>query len=44
LKIFRDHERTGQVLGSGAFQQRLEQELGRVLRRQKPGPKKGSKR
>jgi putative transposase len=44
LKVFREHERTGRVLGSEEFQQRLEKELGRVLRRQKPGPKKGSKR
>jgi len=44
LKEFREHERTGRVLGDEAFQQRLEQELGRVLRRQKPGPQKASKR
>jgi putative transposase len=44
LKAFREHERTGRVLGSEVFQQRLEKQLGRVLRRQKPGPKKRSKR
>jgi putative transposase len=44
LKVFREHGRTGRVLGSEEFQERLEKKLGRVLRRQKPGPKKGSKR
>jgi len=44
LKVFREHERTGRVLGSDVFQERLEKELGRVLRRQKPGPKKRAKR
>jgi putative transposase len=40
LELFRRHERTGRVLGEDDFQQRLEKKLGRVLRRQKPGPKK----
>jgi putative transposase len=40
LKVFREHERTGRVLGDDGFQKRLEKKLGRVLRRQKPGPKK----
>jgi putative transposase len=40
LKQFREHERTGRVLGEEAFQKRLEKKLGRVLRRQKPGPKR----
>jgi putative transposase len=40
LKQFREHERTGRVLGDDDFQKRLEKKLGRVLRRQKPGPKK----
>jgi len=40
LKRFREHERTGRVLGDDDFQKRLEKKLGRVLRRQKPGPKK----
>jgi putative transposase len=40
LKLFREHERTGRVLGEEAFQKRLEKKLGRVLRRLKPGPKK----
>ena len=44
LKEFREHERTGRVLGDDDFQKRLEKKLGRVLRRQKPGPKKVSKR
>ncbi|HUT93401.1 MAG TPA: transposase [Thermoguttaceae bacterium] len=44
LKAFRQHERTGRVLGDEEFQKRLEKRLGRVLRRQKPGPKKASKR
>lgn len=44
LREFREHERTGRVLGDEQFQERLEQELGRLLRRQKPGPKKASKR
>ena len=42
LKEFREHERTGRVLGDDDFQKRLEKKLGRVLRRQKPGPKKVS--
>ena len=42
LKEFRAHERTGRVLGDDDFQKRLEKKLGRVLRRQKPGPKKVS--
>ena len=44
LRDFGEHERTGRVLGSEEFQQRLERQLGRVLRRQKPGPKKAPKR
>ena len=43
LKEFREHERTGRVLGDDAFQKRLEKNLGRLLRRQKPGPKKVAK-
>jgi putative transposase len=44
LKRFRAHERTGRVLGEDDFLKRLEKKLGRVLRRQKPGPKKSSNR
>ena len=40
LKEFREHERTGRALGDDDFQKRLEKNLGRVLRRQKPGPKR----
>ena len=40
LKQFREHERTGRVLGDEDFQKRLEKKLGRLLRRQKPGPKR----
>lgn len=38
-RIFRAHESTGRPLGSPAFVSRLEKRLGRVLARQKPGPK-----
>jgi putative transposase len=44
LKRFRAHERTGRVLGDDDFLKRLEKQLGRVLRRQKPGPKQSSNR
>jgi putative transposase len=43
LREFRQHERTGRALGDDAFQKRLERKLGRVLRRQKPGPKPNNK-
>jgi putative transposase len=39
LKQFREHERTGRGLGSEEFPERLEKQLGRLLRRQKPRPK-----
>ncbi len=42
IRMFREHERTGRVLGDDDFQARLEKQLGRVLRRQKPGPKKAT--
>ena len=35
-------KRTGRVLGGGDFQKRLEKKLGRVLRRQEPGPKRAA--
>jgi putative transposase len=41
--MHREHERTGRVLGDDDFQKRLEKKLGRILRRQKPGPKKMDK-
>jgi len=43
IRTFREHERTGRALGDDRFQKRLEKKLGRVLRRQKPGPKKVAK-
>src|SRR5262245_20466040 len=39
LSTLRRHERTGRPLGDAHFVGRLERALGRVLRRQKPGPK-----
>jgi len=44
IKAFCEHERTGRPLGEENFQKRLEKKLGRVLRRQKPGPKKPGRR
>jgi putative transposase len=35
----RRHERTGRPLGDDGFVEGLEEALGRVLRRQTPGPK-----
>ncbi|MCP4653581.1 MAG: transposase [Candidatus Omnitrophica bacterium] len=40
VKIFQTHERTGRPLGNRPFLSRVEQILGRDLKRQKPGPKK----
>jgi putative transposase len=40
MKLFRAHESTGRALGDEKFQKRLEKKLGRVLLRQKPGPKR----
>ncbi len=42
LKQFHAHERTGRAMGDDEFLKRLEKNLGRVLRRQKRGPKKSS--
>jgi putative transposase len=39
LKALRAHERTGRPLGDESFLAQLEKKLGRILRRQKPGPK-----
>ncbi len=39
LKALRAYERTGWPLGDENFLALLEQNLGRTLRRQKPGPK-----
>jgi len=39
INILRAHERTGRPLGDEKFLATLEKDLGRILRRQKPGPK-----
>ena len=39
LKLLRTHEHTGRPLGDEDFLASLEQNLGRILRPQKPGPK-----
>jgi putative transposase len=39
LESIRKSERTGRPLGEAPFVKRLEKKLGRVLARQKPGPK-----
>jgi putative transposase len=39
IKILRTNERTGCPLGDEEFLATLEKDLGRILRRQKPGPK-----
>ena len=39
IKLLRAHENTGRPLGDEEFLATLEQNLGRILRRQKPGPK-----
>ena len=38
--LLRQYERTGRPLGSEDFVQKIEKKLGRILRPQKPGPKK----
>jgi putative transposase len=40
VKLLRTHEHTGRPLGGEEFLATLEQNLGRILRRQKPGPKR----
>jgi putative transposase len=40
MGCFRLHERTGRPLGDEAFLERVEGLVSRVLRQQKPGPKK----
>lgn len=40
IDVIRCHERTGRPLGREGFINRLENELDRILHRQKPGPKK----
>ena len=43
-ETLRQHERTGRPVGSEKFIARLERIAGRLLRRQKPGPKKQEQR
>ena len=40
LDLLHRHERTGRPLGNNNFIETLEQALNRILRPQKPGPKK----
>ena len=40
IKLLRSHERTGRPLGEEEFLATLEQDLGRILKRRKPGRKK----
>jgi len=42
IEEIRRHENTGRPLGSDAFVAKLEQGLSRILRRQKPGPKRNT--
>ena len=41
IERIRRHEKTGRPLGDDGFVGRLEEVLGRILQRQKPGRKKG---
>jgi putative transposase len=41
IKLLDSHERTGRPLGDEAFLETLEEDLGIILKRQKPGPKGG---
>jgi putative transposase len=41
IELLRAHERTGRPLGDEEFLATLEKDLGRILKRQKPGPKPG---
>ena len=43
-ELLRGHERTGRPLGSLAFLKRLENRLGRVLRKKPPGRKQKTKK
>ena len=43
-EAIRRHENTGRPLGDEKFIRKLEKITGRILRRKKPGPKKGTKR
>ncbi len=44
IELLRAHERTGRPLGDEEFVATLEHDLGRILRRLKPGPKAKQKR
>jgi putative transposase len=44
IKLMRAHKSTGRPLGDEEYLAILEQNLGRILRRQKPGPKPRAKR
>lgn len=44
LDLLQRHERTGRPLGTDAFVERLELDMGRALQPQKPGPKKRNRR
>ncbi len=39
IKLLRSHEQTGRPLGDDEFLATLEENLGRILKKQKPGPK-----
>ena len=43
IERIRRHERTGRPLGNDGFVGKLEEALGRILQRQKPGRKRGHK-
>ena len=40
IKLLRSHEQTGRPIGDEEFLATLEENLGRILKKQKPGPKK----
>ena len=43
-EAIRKHENTGRPLGSAQFLRKLEKITGRIRRRKKPGPTKGTKK
>jgi putative transposase len=44
IKLLRSHERTGRPLGDEEFLETLEENLGRIVKKQKPGPKSQTKK
>ncbi len=42
IKLLRAHEHTGRPLGGEDFLASLEKDLGRILKRKKPGPKRNT--